>query len=83
MAKRSIWKGPFIHKEIFSDISLNKKKIKTTARNTVILPFLIGKTLYVYNGKVFIPITIIEEMVGSKLGEFIPTRLRHIYKKKK
>jgi len=30
MAKRSIWKGPFIHKEIFSDISLNKKKIKTT-----------------------------------------------------
>jgi len=44
---------------------------------------LIGKTLYVYNGKVFIPIIIIEEMVGSKLGEFIPTRLRHIYKKKK
>lgn len=82
MAKRSIWKGPFIHKEIFSDISLNKKKIKTTARSTVILPFLIGKTLYVYNGKVFIPIIIIEEMVGSKLGEFIPTRLRHIYKKK-
>ena len=83
MAKRSVWKGPFIHKEIFSDISLNKKKIKTTARNTVILPFFIGKTLYVYNGKFFIPLVILEEMVGSKLGEFVQTRLRHIYKKKK
>lgn len=82
MAKRSIWKGPFINKEIFSEISFKKKKIKTTARNTVILPFLIGKMLSVYNGKFFIPITILEEMVGSKLGEFVPTRLRHVYKKK-
>ena len=28
----------------------------------------------IHNGKTFIPITISEEMVGHKLGEFAPTR---------
>ena len=28
----------------------------------------------IHNGKSFIPITISEEMVGHKLGEFAPTR---------
>ena len=28
----------------------------------------------IYNGKKFIPITISEDMVGHKLGEFAPTR---------
>jgi small subunit ribosomal protein S19 len=47
------------------------------------LPFLIGKKIQVYNGKFFIPFFVREEMVGHKFGEFIFTRLRHIYKKKK
>lgn len=67
----------------FKRFFFQKKKIKTTSRSTVILPFLIGKTVQVYNGKFFIPITISEEMVGYKLGEFVLTRLRHVYKKKK
>ena len=29
----------------------------------------------IHNGKSFIPITISEEMVGHKLGEFAPTRI--------
>ena len=28
----------------------------------------------IHNGKSFIPITVSEEMVGHKLGEFAPTR---------
>ena len=83
MAKRSLWKGPYINESFFQEVHLSKKKIKTTSRSTVILPFLIGKTVQVYNGKFFIPITISEEMVGYKLGEFVLTRLRHVYKKKK
>jgi small subunit ribosomal protein S19 len=83
MAKRSLWKGPYINESFFQEVLLSKKKIKTTSRSTVILPFLIGKTVQVYNGKFFIPITISEEMVGYKLGEFVLTRLRHVYKKKK
>ena len=83
MPKRSLWKGPYINESFFQEVLLSKKKIKTTSRSTVILPFLIGKTVQVYNGKFFIPITISEEMVGYKLGEFVLTRLRHVYKKKK
>lgn len=84
MAKRSLWKGPFISEKLFNDLYFSKnKKIKTTSRNSLILPFLIGQTIQVHNGKFFIPVTIREEMVGHKLGEFVNTRLRHIYKKKK
>jgi small subunit ribosomal protein S19 len=84
MAKRSIWKGPFVKEKFLSDIrSTNKKRIKTTSRNSVVLPFLIGRTIQVHNGKFFIPVNITEEMIGHKLGEFTLTRLRHVYKKKK
>ena len=34
----------------------------------------IGVSFLIYNGKKFIPITISEDMVGHKLGEFAPTR---------
>jgi len=84
MAKRSIWKGPFVKEKFLSDIrSTNKKRIKTTSRNSVVLPFLIGRTIQVHNGKFFIPVNITEEMIGHTLGEFTLTRLRHVYKKKK
>jgi small subunit ribosomal protein S19 len=84
MAKRSIWKGPFIKDIFFKEIFNSKTKLlKTTARNTVILPLLVGYVVHVHTGKIFIPLYINEEMIGHTLGEFIPTRLRHIYKKKK
>ena len=84
MTKRSSWKIPFVKESFFQNVYLsNNKKLKTTSRNTTILPFLIGRTVQVHNGKFFIPISIVEEMVGHKLGEFINTRLRHIYKNKK
>jgi len=84
MAKRSVWKGPFVKENFFRNIYLSdNKKIKTTSRETLILPFLIGRTLQIHNGKFFIPVSIREEMIGHKLGEFVTTRLRHIYKTKK
>ena len=84
MTKRSVWKGPFVNEFFFNEVRLtNKKKLKTTSRNSVVLPFLIGRVIQVHNGKFFIPVNITEEMIGHKLGEFVLTRLRHIYKKKK
>lgn len=84
MLRRSNWKGPFVDEFMFNDIRVNNKKIfKTTSRDSVVLPFLIGRTAKVHNGKFFIPVFIREEMLGHRLGEFVPTRLRHIYKKKK
>lgn len=84
MAKRSRWKGPYIKDNFFQEIRLSTKtSIKTTSRNSVVFPFLIHKTINIHNGKFFIPVFINELMLGHKLGEFVPSRLRHIYKKKK
>jgi small subunit ribosomal protein S19 len=76
---RSVWKGPFV------DLSLLRKAqtaqeastrtpIKTWSRRSTILPDFVGLTFSVYNGRKFVPVSVNEEMVGHKLGEFAPTR---------
>ena len=77
---RSVWKGPFV------DLHLLKKAegaqeqgqragpIKTWSRRSTILPQFVGLTFNVYNGHKFIPVSVNEDMVGHKLGEFSPTR---------
>jgi small subunit ribosomal protein S19 len=52
------------------------KKIKTHLRDIVIVPKLVGKSVLVYNGKIFQEVIITTEMIGHKLGEFSPTRGR-------
>ena len=52
----------------------NKKPIKTWSRKSTIIPDFIGLSFLIYNGKKFIPLTISEDMVGHKFGEFAPTR---------
>ena len=78
MAKRSKWKGPIISSSIYS--VLKKKKIKTRNRSELIVPALLGKTIQLYTGRVYISLKISQEMLGYKLGSFSVTR---IYKKKK
>ena len=77
---RAIWKGPFVHPSLLKKVDklkdvANKKPIKTWARNSTIIPDFVGISFQIHNGKSFIPITISEEMVGHKLGEFAPTRI--------
>jgi len=50
-----------------------KKPIKTHARDMVILPEMVGLTIYVYNGREFVPVEIKPEMIGHRLGEFAIT----------
>tara|TARA_Y100001970_G_scaffold144217_1_gene177142 strand:- start:9347 stop:9736 length:390 start_codon:yes stop_codon:yes gene_type:complete len=76
---RGIWKGPFVHPSLLKKIdklkdSRKKMPIKTWSRNSTIIPEFVGHSFLIHNGKTFIPITISEEMVGHKLGEFSPTR---------
>ena len=76
---RSVWKGPFVHPSLLKKIDKlknepNKKPIKTWSRHSTIIPDFIGYSFMIHNGKSFIPITVSEEMVGHKLGEFAPTR---------
>ena len=77
---RSVWKGPFVDESLIKKVDKlknepNKKPIKTWSRNSTIIPDFVGKSFLIHNGKSFIPITISEEMVGHKLGEFAPTRI--------
>lgn len=79
---RSVWKGPFVDgylvKKVQDHRQSNKSEmIKTWSRRSTILPFFVGVTFAVHNGNKFIPVTVTEEMVGRKLGEFSPTRTFH------
>tara|TARA_Y100001970_G_C14256735_1_gene876048 strand:+ start:2603 stop:2995 length:393 start_codon:yes stop_codon:yes gene_type:complete len=76
---RGIWKGPFVHPSLLKKVDKlksgdKKKPIKTWSRNSTIIPEFVGHSFLIHNGKNFIPITVSEEMVGHKLGEFSPTR---------
>jgi len=51
-----------------------KKPIKTHLRQLVIVPKMIDYTIMVHNGKQFVPVKIIPEMLGHRLGEFSVTR---------
>jgi len=50
--------------------------IKTHVRDMIILPEMVGLTIAVYNGKEYIPVKIVPEMIGHYLGEFSPTTKR-------
>jgi small subunit ribosomal protein S19 len=76
---RSVWKGPFIDGYLLKKaekvrVSGRKEIIKTWSRRSTILPDFVGLTFGVYNGKKFIPVSVNENMIGHKLGEFAPTR---------
>nr|ARO91299.1 30S ribosomal protein S19 [Rhodochaete parvula]ASK39624.1 ribosomal protein S19 [Rhodochaete parvula] len=76
---RSINKGPFVAVSLLNKIDqLNKdgKKqvLKTWSRSSTIIPSMVGHTIAVYNGKQHFPVFISDQMVGHKLGEFVPTR---------
>ncbi len=81
------WKGPYIKNNFLTKIKnsmlLSNNNIKSISKNSVILPKLVGLTVRVYNGKTFIVVKIINEMIGHKLGEFVSTRKQFSYKKKK
>ena len=76
---RSVWKGPFVEESLIKKVEkqkLDPKKMptKTWSRKSTIIPEFIGVSFLIYNGKKFIPVTISEDIVGHKLGEFSQTR---------
>ncbi len=76
---RSVWKGPFVDgyllkKADAARASGRKDVIKIWSRRSTILPQFVGLTFGVYNGRKSIPVSVNEDMVGHKFGEFSPTR---------
>lgn len=75
--KRSKWKGPFIKRVETND------KLPLFSRDYEITSHVIGLTCNVHSGKKFVTLTLTDEMIGHKTGEFIPTRAKFEFKKKK
>ena len=78
---RSLKKGPFIDEKLQKKVSKAKSgdQIKTWSRSSSISPEMVGLTFLVHNGRQHIAVSVTENMVGHKLGEFSPTRkfIRH------
>ena len=77
---RSLRKGPFVDQKLLMKVQVikergDRKPVKTWSRRSTIIPDFVGVTLSIYNGRKFIPVFITENMVGHKLGEFVPTRM--------
>lgn len=76
---RSLKKGPFIDLHLMKKVeaaveSNDRRPIKTWSRRSMISPDMVGLTIAVHNGRQHIPVSVSEDMVGHKLGEFAATR---------
>jgi ribosomal protein S19 len=75
--KRSKWKGPFFKKlNLIEKLPLLPRDFEITSR-------MVGITGNVHSGRTLVKLTITDEMISHKIGEFVPTRERFVFKKKK
>ncbi len=86
---RSLKKGPFIDLHLLKKVedavaSTSRKPIKTWSRRSMVSPEMVGLTIAIHNGRQHVPVSVSEDMVGHKLGEFAPTRTYrgHVSEKK-
>ena len=77
---RSVCNGPFVdgyllkQAEAVRDSGRTNDVIKLWSRRSTILPQFVGLTFGVHNGQKHVPVSVTEDMVGHKFGEFAPTR---------
>lgn len=80
---RSLKKGPFVDFKLQKKIEAlsmeDRTIIKTWARHSTISPEMVGRTIAVHNGRMHVPVLVTENMVGHKLGEFVPTRVFKVH----
>lgn len=86
---RAKWKSPYVKSDLLIKFFAKKDtknyqfEITTKSRATTVIPCFVGKFFNIHNGNNFSKILITENMIGSKLGEFSPTRKKFSFKKKK
>ena len=75
---RSLKKGPYVNPRIIKKLQDlkpgDKTIIKVWDRACSITPAMVGFTIGVHNGKTHLPVYVVENMVGHRLGEFSPTK---------
>ena len=86
---RSLWKSFYVEDSLLRKVLTKKLKkgglfsVKTWSRSSTICLDFVGLRFRVHNGKGFVPLVVLPEMVGHKFGEFVPTRVRYEFKRKK
>ncbi len=83
---RSLYKGPFYDNNILSKVNATSRKktpIKIWSRNSTILPEFLGYKFEIHTGNRFVGLTVTEDMIGYKFGEFALTRKILLHKTKK
>ena len=81
---RSKWKGPYIKPEFLEKQNIEKKEQKTlmASRSSKITPKFLGLTFNIHNGRSYVELTVTEDMINRKFGEFSFTRAKFAFKKK-
>ncbi len=51
-----------------------KDQVKTHARDMLVMPSMVGKTIKIHTGKEWIPVMLEADMIGSYFGELTLTR---------
>jgi small subunit ribosomal protein S19 len=72
---RSVWKGPFA-----DPLQALPHGVWRGTRRSMILPDWVGRAVEVHNGRRWAPVSIVEDMIGHRLGEFSPTRKKSPHK---
>lgn len=72
--RRKLKRGLTEQEEILLRKLRKKGSARTHCRDMLILPEMVGKTVFVHNGKEFVRVEIKPEMLGHRLGEFAQTR---------
>lgn len=80
---RSKWKGPYIAPKKLGTNTTKKQLELIMPRNIEITPQLVGLTVKVYNGKEYQEVVVTKDMITHKFGEFVFTRGKFSFKKKK
>ncbi len=73
---RSLKKGPYVDEKLMKKVTARKaggEAIKTWARRSQIAPEFVGYTFLVHTGNKFDEVSVNEDMVGHRLGEFAPS----------
>ena len=78
--RRSLKRGlTETQKKLLKNIRQSKGKdklIRTTVRDMIILPEMVGTKMGIHNGKEYVTVVISDAMVGHYIGEFAMTRNR-------
>jgi small subunit ribosomal protein S19 len=79
---RSVWKGPYFRLPLLQQILADVKKegVYTYERASTIIPAMVGAKLFVHRGNAFVPLVLREDMVGRRIGEFVPTKKAFSYR---